>query len=68
MINVVIRMEDCRKLNYCARGVRTFFAKHNLHYMDFLNHGISADILLSASKDDGMARAVVEVARERGRR
>lgn len=62
MTDVIIKMEDCRTLRYCAKGVRAFFARYDLDYMDFLNNGIPASKLLSASNNDGMAEALVEVA------
>lgn len=62
---VIVRMEDCRQLRYCARGVRELFARYGLDYSDFLQNGISAEKLLEASGNDAMALAAVEVARGR---
>lgn len=62
---VIVRMEDCRQLRYCARGVRELFARYGLDYSDFLQNGISAEKLLKASGNDAMAVAAVEVARGR---
>lgn len=62
---VIVRMEHCRELRYCARGVRELFARYGLDYTDFLNNGIDSDKLLEATDNDGMALAAVEVARER---
>ena len=61
----IVRMEDMRSLRYCARGVREFFARHELDYSVFLQNGISAEKLLAASGNDAMAEAAVEVARGR---
>ena len=62
---VIVRMEHCRELRYCARGVRELFARYGLDYTDFLNNGIDSDKLLEATSNDGMALAAVEVARGR---
>ena len=60
---VIVRMEHCRELHYCARGVRELFARYGLDYINFLNNGIDSDKLLEATGNDGMALAAVEVAR-----
>ena len=60
---VVVTMEHCRTLRYCARGVRALFARYGLDYADFLQNGIQAEKLLDATGNDGMAQAAVEVAR-----
>ncbi len=65
MEQVTVRMEDMRALRYCARGVREFFARHELDYTDFLQNGVPAEKLLEASGNDAMAVAAVEVARGR---
>lgn len=62
MTEVIVRMEHCRSLRYCARGVREVFRRYNLDYGDFLKNGIPADKLLAATNNDGMVQAVVEVA------
>lgn len=62
---VIVRMEHCRHLRYCARGVRELFARYGLDYSDFLNNGIDSEKLLVATGNDGMALAAVEVARGR---
>ena len=61
----IVRMGDLRSLRYCARGVREFFARHELDYNDFLQNGVPAEKLLAASGNDAMAIAAVEVARGR---
>lgn len=65
MAEVIVRMEHCRSLRYCAKGVRTLFARYELDYSDFLKNGIPAEKLLEATNNDGMCKAVVEVARGR---
>lgn len=63
--DVIVKMEHMRSLRYCSRGVREFFERHQLNYSDFLQNGISGEELLSASGNDAMAAAVVEVAHGR---
>lgn len=62
MAEVIVRMEDCRSLRYCARGVRELFSRYGLDFSDFLKNGIPADKLLEATNNDGMVIAAVEVA------
>ena len=63
MDTVIVRMEHCRRLRYCAGGVRELFQRYNLNYMDFLQNGIPSEDLLKATNNDAMVIAVVEVAR-----
>lgn len=58
---MIVRMEHCRKLRYCSRGVRNFFEKHGLDYTDFLKNGIPYQELYEASNGDGMVTALEEV-------
>lgn len=62
---VIVRMEHCRQLRYCAKGVRELFLRCGLDYSDFLANGIPAEKLLEASSNDAMVQDVVEVARGR---
>ena len=43
---------------YCARGGRAWFQRHGLDWVDFLRHGIDADILRATG--DGLALSRVE--------
>lgn len=60
---IIVRMVHCRKLQYCASGIRTLCERYNLNYQDFLENGIDSEVLLSATNNDAMSIAVVEVAR-----
>lgn len=63
MSEIIVIQKDMRALQYCSRGVRDFFKRHDLDYSDFLKNGIPAEKLLETG--DAMAQAVVEVARGR---
>ncbi len=63
MSNVIVKIEHCRKLLYCSRGIRELFTRYNLDYSDFLANGIDSQVLLEASGYDAMVVDVVEVAR-----
>lgn len=65
-MSVIVRMEHCRQLAYCARGTKTFFEKHNLDFADFLKNGIDSEVFLEATNHDWMVQKVVEVASEQG--
>lgn len=63
MSPTVVRMEHCRKLMYCSRGVRELLGRYGFDYSEFLVNGVDAQALLEASNNDSMVAAVVEVAR-----
>ena len=65
MSDVTLTMTHFRQLRYCSRGVREFFARHELDYSDFLKNGISGEKLLRASNNDAMVLRAVEVANGR---
>lgn len=65
-MSVIVRMPHMRHLGYCSSGVRAFFEKFDLDYVDFLKNGIDSDVLLRACNNDHMALRVVEVAYEHG--
>lgn len=56
-------MSDVRRARMCSRGARDFFVRHGLDWSAFLREGIDEELLLNTG--DPMARAVVQVARER---
>ena len=60
---IIVRMVHCRKLEYCATGIRALCERYSLNYQDFLENGIDSEILLNATNNDAMSIAVVEVAR-----
>lgn len=59
MTNVVVRIEHCRKLLYCSRGIRELLARYGFDYSDFLVNGVDAQALLEASNYDAMVVDVV---------
>lgn len=60
MDEVIVTLKDIRKLQYCSKGARAFFEKHELSWSDFLTNGIPASELLKTG--DAMATKAVEVA------
>jgi hypothetical protein len=62
---VNVTMSDFRQCHFCAGGVRRGFARYNLDYPKFLESGIDADELLSATNYDSMVMQAVEVANGR---
>lgn len=59
--NVTVTMQHCREIGYCARGVRYFFALHELDFGKFLAEGVPSCVLKATG--DAMALAAVERAR-----
>ncbi len=39
MTDHIIRMEHCRQIGFCARGVRQWINRAGLDHMHFLQHG-----------------------------
>lgn len=64
-MTLIVTVKDIDPKQDCSKGVRKFFADHNLDYTDFILNGIDADILLAI--DDIMAHKIVEVARGRSK-
>lgn len=62
MTGVVVTMKHVREVDYCARGARTFFARHGLDWSAFLQAGIAVEKLERTG--DAMARRVAEHARK----
>lgn len=60
-----VLMVDARVAGYCAKGIRAFCDKHGFDYLDFVQNGISAELLINQTNSDALAVAVVEIARER---
>jgi hypothetical protein len=60
---LIVIHADMRALGYCNRGARSWFARHQLDWADFIHQGIAAEQLLATG--DAMAEAVVAVARNR---
>lgn len=58
---MIITMQHVRANGHCAKGTRTWFARHDLDFKAFLKDGIDADVLLAIG--DALALAVVEKAR-----
>lgn len=61
MTETVVTMKHMRQAQFCASGVRAFFAKHGLNWTVFLREGIPATRLEATG--DAMAKRVVELAR-----
>lgn len=62
----IVTIEHCRALGYCARGMRTFFARYKLNWDAFRQRGTSASEIEATG--DAMALAAANLAREDARR
>ena len=61
----VIRMEHCKQINFCSRGVREWMARVGLNYMHFLQHGYKISEI--AHVNDALSRKLIDhVRREEG--
>lgn len=63
MTDILVTHGDMRRLGYCNRGAREWFARHQLDWGLFIDQGLPAPMLLATG--DSMAEDVVAAARER---
>lgn len=61
-LDAIVRLEHCRALGYCARGMREFFARHGLDWQAFRERGLPASEIEATG--DGMAQRAAALARE----
>jgi hypothetical protein len=61
MNDVLVTIEHVRKARLCARGARTWFTKHDLDYMKFVQHGYPASVIEATG--DAFGARVVAIAR-----
>ncbi|MES0340691.1 MAG: hypothetical protein ABUK08_00085 [Candidatus Humimicrobiaceae bacterium] len=59
---MLVKMYHAKALNYCSNGVKHWCKQNGINYIKFIKIGIEEDIILAVG--DGMARRVVETARE----
>lgn len=64
MTDILVTHGDMRRLGYCNRGAREWFARHQLDWSQFIDQGLPAPLLLLAT-GDSMAEDVVAAARAR---
>lgn len=62
MTEAIVTLEHCRRLRYCSRGLRTFFARHGLDWHAFRHDGLPASVI--AGTGDAMAIAAARLARD----
>ena len=62
---IIVRIEHCRQLHYCSRGMRELSKRYGLDYSRFLREGMPADELLRKTENNALVKRVVEVARGR---
>lgn len=62
MDDIIVRVHHVRKAKLCARGMRGWFARNGLDFMDFLNNGIPISKL--DAMNDALANRVAQIARE----
>jgi hypothetical protein len=58
----IVRVEDCRALRYCMKGVRRYFARHELDFNAFLHDGLDESAFPT---DDYFAQQVIAQAKIR---
>ena len=63
MTDILVTHGDMRRLGYCNRGAREWFARHQLDWSQFIDQGLPAPLLLATR--DNMAEDVVAAARAR---
>ena len=63
MTDILVTHGDMRRLGYCNRGAREWFARHQLDWSMFIDQGLPAPMLLATG--DCMAEDVVAAALQR---
>lgn len=61
--DILVTVQDCRKLGYCMKQVRPWFSVVGLDFREFVKNGVPASKLLET--DNIYATRVVEQARKR---
>lgn len=62
MREVIVTLEHCKRLKYCARGMRDFFRRHELDWPRFRERGLPAETFEATG--DAMAIAAAQLARQ----
>ncbi len=57
----IVTLEHCRRLGYCSRGLRAFFARHRLDWDAFRASGLPAESIEATG--DAMAIEAASLAR-----
>ncbi len=60
---MIVIYADLRACNFCSRGARDWFRRHDLNYMDFVQNGLPDHVL--AGTGDALAMRVIEQAKKR---
>lgn len=61
MTDATVTLEHCRRLGYCSRGLRAFFARHSLDWSAFRDAGLPASTIEATG--DAMAIEAARLAR-----
>lgn len=62
MVEAVVTIEHCRRLRYCAKGMREFFTRHGLDWQLFRTSGLPAEQIEATG--DAMGIAAARLARQ----
>ena len=60
---MIVIHADLRACNFCSRGARDWFKRHNLNYLEFVQKGLPESVL--AATGDALAIRVIEQAKKR---
>ena len=60
---MMVIFADLRACRFCSRGARDWFVRHELSYLEFVQHGLPAETLLATG--DALAERVVDQAKKR---
>lgn len=55
---MILTYQHCKEMHYCNKGLREFFALHDLDYQDFKVNGIHVDILNTF--DDALCQDIID--------
>lgn len=60
---MIVTYADIKDCQFCSKGARAWFKRHNLDYLHFVGNGIDAQVLLSTN--DPFAIRAIEQAKKR---
>jgi len=60
---MLVKINDAVELNYCVKGIKEFFNRHNMDFRKFVKEGIDEEEFIKTG--DAMALKLVEHARSK---
>lgn len=59
MSEPIVTLEHCRRLGYCAKGMRAFFAERGMDWQTFMECGLPAEVIEATGDDMAIQAAAL---------